>query len=390
MKYLTRNIWLLSLVSLFNDISSEMLYPVMPLFLQSIGFSSVFIGILEGVAEATAGLSKAYFGTWSDAIGRRLPFVQFGYFLSAISKPMMVMFSFPLWIFGARTTDKLGKGIRTAARDAILSDEATADNKGKVFGFHRAMDTLGAAIGPSLALAFILWKPNSYKLLFLIAFIPGILGTLLTFLLKEKRVVHAITPKFNIKNSFSYLSQSSAKYKQLVGLLILFTLFNSSDIFLLLRIKQITGNDSYTIAAYILYNLVYALAAFPIGIIADKIGLKKMLAIGLLTFALVYLGFGLNTTFVGFLLLFTLYGIYSASTEGVSKALISNIAPAAETASAIGTFAALSSIASLIASVWAGVVWKYISPQAAFLISASITSIVGLTLMYTKIIPDKR
>lgn len=362
----------------------------MPLFLQSIGFSSVYIGILEGVAEATAGLSKAYFGTWSDAIGRRLPFVQLGYLMSAISKPMMIMFSFPLWIFGARTTDKLGKGVRTAARDAILSDETTAERKGKVFGFHRAMDTLGAAIGPSLALAFILWKPNSYKLLFLLAFIPGVVGTLLTFLLKEKKTQASKSSKFNIANSFNYLSASSLKYKQLVGLLVLFALFNSSDIFLLLRIKQTTGNDTYTIAAYILYNLVYALAAFPLGIIADKIGLKKMLAIGLFTFSLVYMGFGFNNSFTGFLLLFTFYGIYSAATEGISKALISNIAPPTETASAIGTFAALSSVAALFASVWAGIVWKYVSPQAVFVISATVSSLVALTLMVVKIIPDRR
>src|SRR6476620_12652292 len=151
-KIITRTILVLSLVSLFTDISSEMLYPIMPLFLQSIGFSTVLIGILEGFAEAVAGLSKVYFGRVSDEVGKRMPFVRLGYLLSAVSKPMMAAFVFPSWIFSARTLDHLGKGIRTGARDALLSDESSSEHKGTVFGFHRAMDTAGAAIGPLMAL----------------------------------------------------------------------------------------------------------------------------------------------------------------------------------------------------------------------------------------------
>ncbi len=142
MKYITKTVWVLSLVSLFTDTASEMLYPIMPIYLKSIGFSIVLIGILEGVAEATAGLSKGYFGKLSDNSGKRIPFVQIGYAFSAISKPMMAIFIYPLWIFFARTIDRFGKGIRTGARDAILSDEATAETKGKVSGFHRSMVTL--------------------------------------------------------------------------------------------------------------------------------------------------------------------------------------------------------------------------------------------------------
>lgn len=154
-KIITRTIWILSLVSLFTDVASEMLYPVMPLYLKSIGFSVVLIGVLEGFAEAIAGLSKGYFGKMSDNTGRRLPFVQWGYLLSAVSKPMMAVFTFPFWIFTARTIDRIGKGIRSGARDAMLSDEATPQTKGRVFGFHRSMDTLGAVIGPLSALAFL-------------------------------------------------------------------------------------------------------------------------------------------------------------------------------------------------------------------------------------------
>ena len=175
-RIITRTIWILSLVSLFTDIASEMLYPVMPVFLKHIGFSIIFIGVLEGVAEAVAGLSKSYFGKLSDKSGKRLPFVQLGYALSAISKPMMAVFIFPLWIFLSRTIDRLGKGLRTGARHAMLSDEATKETKGRVFGFHRSMDTFGAVIGPSIALLYLYYHPNDYTSLFLIAFIPGIIA----------------------------------------------------------------------------------------------------------------------------------------------------------------------------------------------------------------------
>ncbi len=153
-RIITKSVWVLSLVSLFTDISSEMLYPIMPLYLKSIGFSIVLIGVLEGFAEAIAGFSKGYFDKLSDVKGKRLPFVQLGYLLSALSKPMMAVFTLPLWVFSSRAVDRFGKGIRTGARDALLSDEATSATKGTVFGFHRSMDTLGAAIGPLIALAY--------------------------------------------------------------------------------------------------------------------------------------------------------------------------------------------------------------------------------------------
>jgi MFS family permease len=184
-RILTRAILIVSFVSLLTDVASEMLYPVMPVYLRSIGFSVFIIGLLEGIAEATAGISKGYFGNLSDNQGRRVVFIRTGYTISAFSKPMMVMLSFPLWIFICRTLDRLGKGIRTSARDALLSDESTRENKGKVFGFHRGMDTAGAAVGPMLALVFLFFYPGNYRILFYIAFIPGLLAILLSFLLKE-------------------------------------------------------------------------------------------------------------------------------------------------------------------------------------------------------------
>ena len=187
MKIINRTVWILSLVSLFADVASEMLYPVVPVYLKEIGFSVFLIGVLEGVAEFTAGLSKGYFGKLSDEKGVRLPFIKSGYFLSAVSKPMMAVFTFPLWIFLGRTIDRLGKGFRTAARDALLSQNATPETKARVFSFHRGMDTLGAVIGPIAALLFLHFYPKQYAPLFYLAFFPGLIAVLLIFLLKERR-----------------------------------------------------------------------------------------------------------------------------------------------------------------------------------------------------------
>src|SRR6185312_14011450 len=229
MSYLTRTIWILSAVSLFTDVASEMLYPVMPIYLRSIGFSALLIGILEGLAEATAGLSKGYFGKLSDQVGRRSPFVRLGYALSAMSKPLMAVFIYPLWIFMARTMDRLGKGIRTGARDAMLSDEATRETTGRVFGFHRGMDTLGAVIGPALALLWLNRYPHRYRWLFFIAFVPGLLAVLFTFVLKERKRATLDRPprgKTGIFSFLHYLPKSPARYRKLVIGLWLFTLVN--------------------------------------------------------------------------------------------------------------------------------------------------------------------
>ena len=193
-KIITKTIWILSFVSLFTDMASEMLYPIMPLFLKYIGYNFIFIGILEGVAEAVAGLSKSYFGQRSDNSGKRLPFVQLGYFFSAISKPMLALFIYPWWIFLSRTIDRLGKGIRTGARDAMLSDESRPETKGRVFGFHRSMDTMGAVFGPAIALVYLYFYPHNYKTLFLIAFLPGMLAVISTLLIKEKKRPQIINP----------------------------------------------------------------------------------------------------------------------------------------------------------------------------------------------------
>ena len=362
---------------MFTDTASEMLYPIMPIYLKTIGFSIVLIGILEGVAEATAGLSKGYFGKRSDTSGKRVPFVQIGYALSAVSKPMMAIFIYPLWIFFARTIDRFGKGIRTGARDAILSDEATPQTKGKVFGFHRSMDTLGAVFGPSLALLYLYLYPGNYKTLFYIAFIPGLLAVSASFFLKEKKIA-SVKPKASppFFSFLKYWKVSPHEYRKLATGLLAFTLFNSSDVFLLLQAKQSGLSDTMVIGVYIFYNLIYALFAFPIGIIADKVGLKNIFIMGLALFAIVYFGMSANTNIYFFFGLFFLYGIYASATEGISKAWISNICDKKDVATAIGTYSALQSIFTMLASSLTGLIWFQFGATVAFITSAIATVFV--------------
>ncbi len=383
MKNISKTVWILSLVSLFTDMASEMLYPIMPFYLKSIGFSIVLIGILEGFAEAIAGLSKAYFGKYSDLTGRRVPFVQIGYVFSAISKPMMAIFTFPLWVFFARTLDRFGKGIRTGARDAILSDEATAETKGKVFGLHRSMDTLGAVLGPAIALLYLHFYPENYKTLFFLAFLPGVAAFLSTFLLKDKQIIKAKTEnKPSVFSFLNYWKESPSNYKKVVIGLLIFTLFNSSDVFLLLRAKESGLDDTMVIGVYIFYNLIYALFAFPIGILADKIGLKKILLFGFLLFSIVYFGMAFNTNKIICIALFFLYGIYAAATEGISKAWISNISEKKDTATAIGTFTGLQSICTMLASSMAGLLWFKYGASVALSVTAIMTIFVIIYFLW--------
>jgi MFS family permease len=381
-KIITRTIWILSLVSLFTDVASEMLYPVMPVFLRSIGFSFLLIGVLEGFAEAVAGLSKGYFGKQSDISGKRLPFVQLGYALSAISKPMMALFIYPLWIFFARTIDRLGKGLRTGARDALLSDECAPENKGKVFGFHRAMDTMGAVLGPAIALAYLYFYPGNYKTLFIIAFFPGVIAILFTLFIKERQREKKVVQKekWSFFVIFSYWKHSPSEYKKLMAGLLLFATFNSSDVFLLLRMKETGLNDTSVIGVYIFYNLCFALLAYPVGILADKLGLKKIFLAGLFIFAIVYTGFAWNNNLIIFFILFFLYGLYAAATEGISKAWISNIVPKSETATAIGTYSGLQSLCALLASSLTGFLWFRFGSVTTFTITAAVTLVVILYL----------
>ena len=349
-----------------------MLYPIMPIYLKTIGFSALLIGVLEGVAEATAGFSKGYFGNLSDRMGKRVEFVRFGYLLSSLSKPMLAAFTFPIWVFFSRTIDRLGKGIRTSARDAILSSESAPETKGRIFGLHRAMDTAGAMIGPVIAFVLFWMYPDNFVLIFLIAFIPGVFAVFFTFLIKEKKQL--ASPSIKSKGFFAFLKYwkvAGVEYKKLIFGLLLFSLINSSDIFLLLLIKYIGYTNTEVISVYIFYNFIYAVSSYPVGILADKIGLKKIFCIGLVLFAIVYGGMAFMPSLKIIFVLFFFYGLYASATESVSKAWISNIVDKNDTATAIGFYTGLSSIFTMLASLIAGLLWSAFNPSVTFVFSFS-------------------
>lgn len=383
MKYITRTVWILSIVSMIADIASEMLYPIIPVYLQNIGFSIFLIGLLEGIAEATAGLSKGYFGNWSDKVGRRMPFVRLGYFLSAVSKPMMAIIINPVWIFFARTTDRIGKGLRTAPRDALLSAEATPETKARVFSFHRGWDTLGAVFGPVIALLYLYFYPGELSTLFYIAFIPGIIAVLITYFIKEKSFIpneKKSTPGF--LSFFKYWKVAPSGYRKLLIPLILFALFNSSDMLLLLKIKDATGSENTTLMVYIFYNIVYALASFPLGILADRFNMKSVFLFGLLLFSATYFGMAKAESNIAFYIIFGVYGVYMAATEGISKAWVTNMVRKEETGTAVGLYVALQSIALMIASTIAGFIWNFYGAGLTFFLTAIISLIVFLFILF--------
>ncbi len=359
----SRTVLLLGLVSLCTDLASEMLYPVLPLYLEQIGFSVAGIGLLEGLAQGAAGLSKGWFGHWSDRMGRRVPFVRWGYGLSAVSKPLMALWSAPLWVLAMRTLDRLGKGIRTGARDALLAAEATQATRGRVFGLHRGMDTLGAALGPLLAMAWLASHPADYRTLFLWALLPGLVAVALTFLLREPGTAagNAATRPHPLA-FLGYWRKAPAAWRRLVMPLLAFALLNSSDFFLLLWLRTAGLSDTWLIGLYVWYNLVYAFAAWPAGSLADHFGMKRTFTGGMLLFAAVYGGMAFVNNRMWFAALFALYGLYAAATEGIAKAWISNLVPRQERATALGTWEALRSVAVLLASALAGIVWDAFGP----------------------------
>lgn len=381
MSSITRSIWVLSLVSLFTDMASDMLYPIMPAYLRSIGFSVAFIGLLEGIAEAAAGLSKGYFGYWSDMSGKRLPFVRLGYALSALSKPLMAAMAYPVWVFFVRTLDRLGKGMRTGARDAILADASTNGNRGKIFGFHRSMDTVGAALGPALALIWLYFRPGDYIPLFFIAFLPGMISVLLLFTLKEQNGLSPQGKTVTFSDSIKWLKSASAAYRTLLFGLLLFAGINSSEIFLLLRAKDLGISDAGVVGLYIFYNLIFALLAYPLGRLSDKVGMKRIFLLGLVLFALTYLGMALLSSTIAVILLFFVYGGFAAATDGLAKAWISKVCKPGEKAVGLGTYAGLQSLSLLLGSVWAGLLWDITGPMIVFMVTATLTIPVGLYFM---------
>ena len=364
MKKIPRNVVILGLVSFFNDMASEMVYPIIPIFLTTVLKTSMpLVGLIEGVAESTASITKYFFGILSDYFKKRKIFVALGYFFSAISKIFIGLSQgwFPVMI--ARFLDRSGKGLRTAPRDSILLESTDNNNRGFVFGFHRAMDSAGAVFGPLLALFFLYILKENIRLVFFIAFIPSIIGVILLMLLIKEKKVFSQEKKHFVKINFSNLERP-LKIFFLTNFI--FAIGNSSDAFLILRAKNLGLTTLMATLTYVIYNISYTVFSTPAGSLADKIGAKKVFKIGLFVFSLVYFFFGFikNPNFVW--LLFPVYGIYIAFTDGVSKAYMSEMVKKEESASYFGLQQAILGVGAFLASLIGGVLWYKINPSATF------------------------
>lgn len=379
-----KNVIWLGFVSLFNDVASEMIYPIVPLFLTlTLGAPLTVVGLIEGVAESTASLLKVFSGWFSDLVGQRKPLAVYGYSFSTVAKLILYLsFSWPLVLLG-RFVDRLGKGVRVAPRDALIADSTAPEIRGAVFGFHRSMDTFGAVCGPLLAILFLAVFAANYQLIFLLSFLPALLGVLvLQFFVAEVKPKTAAKPKITLT-----FDNFGVQYYLFLIVSLVFALGNSSDVFLILRSKDLGLSAVLVIFAYVIYNIFYALFSYPAGVLADRIGFKKVLIAGWLIFAAVYAGFGWAHSTHAVWFLFAIYGFYIAFTEGVSKAYISNIAPKDKVATAIGLYYTVTGVAVLLASLVAGWLWSSFGAPSAFYygsITALLASILFVGLSYQK------
>ena len=348
---------------MLTDISSEMIYPILPIYLVTqLGVGPAILGLIEGIAESLNSLLKVFSGYFSDKIKSRKPFAIFGYASSTVGK-FFLYISVNWWfVLAGRVIDRFGKGIRTAPRDALIADSAKDKKKGAAFGLHRAMDTLGATIGVFWAYILITKYKGTFKNIFLFSLIPAFLGVLFLFLVKEKKSqIQSSAEKIQFK-----WQTLDKRLRLFLIFTLIFTLGNSSNQFLLLRAKSLGSPLAQVILFYLVYNIIYGLVAYPASRLSDKIGRKKLLVLGYLFYGLVYLGFAMNKSINNFWLLFGIYGLYIGFTEGVEKALVADIAPAGLRATAIGLHATLVGIGLLPASLLAGMLWKFLGPAWTF------------------------
>lgn len=368
------NIWVLTATSFLTDISSEMIVYLIPLFLANVLRSgTAVIGLIEGLAETTASLMKIYSGALSDRLGKRKWLTVAGYALSTIAKPFLYFAETWHWVLGVRFTDRLGKGIRTAPRDALVADSINDKQRGLAFGLHRAGDTAGAFLGLAIA-AVIVWLTQSgaatltratFQIVVLASVIPAALAVIV-LALGAKEVAGAGKPKVPVLS----LKGMDKRFKAFLLVVVLFTLGNSSDAFIILRGQERGLNILQIMAMLMTFNLIYAALASPLGALSDKIGRRKLIIGGWIAYGLVYLGFAVSRTGWQIWTLFGLYGIYYAATEGVAKALIADLVAPQRRGTAYGLYNAAVGLTAFPASLIAGLLWQGAFGWAGFGASA--------------------
>jgi MFS family permease len=373
---LSRNVFFTGLVSFFMDVSSEMIYPVVPLFLANVlGVNKSLIGLIEGVAESTASLLKIFSGWFSDRMGNRKYLMALGYGISALSRPVMATAASWHQIFASRFTDRIGKGIRTAPRDAIIAESVEDTHLARAFSFHRSMDTMGAVIGPALAFLLLGFFSNGYRIVFWLSMIPAVIALFVIFIfIGERRKPSAPSserPKLTLKH-FDWRARC------FIAISTIFALGNSSDVFLILRAEEKGVPTAMIPVVYLLFNLVYSLTAIPAGIGADRFGRKRVILLGFMLFGGLYYGFAVAGSARAVWVLFAGYGVFMGLTEGVQKAYLATIIPREFKATAFGVYASAVGLAMLPASLVGGWLWDRVSPAATFYFGAATAGLSAL------------
>ncbi len=381
------NIWFLTIGSFLTDVSSEMLTNLIPLFLKTVlGVQTSIIGLIEGIAETTASLVKIYSGALSDRLGKRKTLTVIGYALSTISKPFLYFAVTWEWVLGVRFSDRVGKGIRTAPRDALLADSTQPDQRGLAFGVHRAGDTAGAFVGLGIA-AVIIWltqrgvaqlERHTFQIVVLASIIPAVLAVLVLALgVKEVEIANKSDHELPSLKWKAF----DKRFRAFLVVVIIFTLGNSSDSFIVLRAQDRGLSVLQIIGMLMTFNAIYALLAGPLGSLSDRIGRRRLMLGGWTIYGLVYLGLALSRTGAQIWALFGIYGIYYALTEGVAKALVADIVPPEQRGTAYGLFNAAIGLTALPASLIAGILWQAVNPAAPFVFGASLSLLAGFLLL---------
>ena len=370
-----RNILFTGLTSFLTDTSVKMVYSVMPMFLLSIGASKTSLSLIEGIAESTAALVKTLSGFWSDKIGRNKPFMLIGYGISALIIPLYSFVISPLQVLYLRFIERFGKGIRTAPRDSLVAGSVSNKETGKSFGLQKAMDNSGAIAGPLAAIALLIFFPLNYRLIFLLAGIPAFLSIfVIIFGIKEaKKNKESLFKKFHFKDF-------PPKFYLFLAIIFIFTLGNSTDALLLVKANEVGVKVAFIPLVYLVTSIVSVLLAIPLGSLSDRIGKERILVAGFLIYAIVYYGFGVTGSVATIIFLFALYGLYSAATDGIQKAFISDMIDSNKQGTGLGIYNALLGITLLPASLIAGILYDKVNSHIPFYFGA-VTAIISAILM---------
>jgi MFS family permease len=372
-----RNIIFTGLTSFLTDTSVKMVYSVMPMFLMSLGASKTSLALIEGIAESTASLVKAFSGFWSDRIGKNKPFMLIGYGLSALIIPLYTFVVSPMQVLYLRFIERFGKGIRTAPRDSLIAGSVTNGETGKSFGLQKAMDNSGAIVGPLAAFVLLIFFPENYRLIFLLAGIPAVLSILvIIFGIKEaKKDQESLFKKFHF-NDFP------ARFWLFLVIVFVFTLGNSTDALLMVKANEVGVKVAFIPLVYMITSIVAVLLAIPVGSLSDRIGKEKILVAGYLIYAIVYYGFGVTSHAGAIVALFAMYGLYSAATDGIQKAFISDITDKNRQGTGLGIYNALLGITLLPASLIAGVLYDKVNSRVPFYFGAATALVSAVMLIF--------